>query len=117
MSGARPGRPQGSLDLGLTDGVWVMMQECWDSSDRRWSISRIVSYLESSIAPTAMLLVGSDARIGPESGPAITSQTESGVVQPGRWNKLLRRLDQLFRTSPIWKAIPGTGSRLHKGRL
>jgi hypothetical protein len=83
MSGARPNRPCGGLGLGLTDGVWKMMQECWDSSDRRWTISCIVSYLESSVTPTAMA-AGSDGRTEPESYPASAYEPESGGVPPSR---------------------------------
>lgn len=84
ISGARPDRPHGSLELGLTDNVWTMMQECWDSSDRRWTISRIVSCLDSPIAPTEEML---------------------GFLRQKRRDRLLRRLNQLFHTSSIDRAI------------
>ena len=117
MSGARPNRPQGSLDLGLTDGVWAMMEECWDTSDRRWSISRIVAYLEASITSTAKMF-GPSGRIEPESSPTNPSQTESMVIQSIGWKKPLRRLSRLFRKSPIQRTIRriSMSSRLRKGR-
>jgi hypothetical protein len=90
MSGARPEKPLGSLDLGLTDGVWAMMQECWDNAGRRWTISRIVSYLESLIA----LATVRDERTEPEPE----------VARPKGRDKLLRRVHQLFRTSPTKRA-------------
>jgi len=30
LKGERPERPPNSLDLGLTDTVWGMVQACWD---------------------------------------------------------------------------------------
>lgn len=94
MSDARPDRPLGGLDLGLTDGVWAMMQECWDSGDRRWTISRIVSYLEPLIAPTMERVGESDERTKPEPE----------VARPKGRKNLLRRVSELFRTSPTKRA-------------
>ncbi|KAF9646439.1 kinase-like protein [Thelephora ganbajun] len=106
MSGARPNRPQSSLDLGLTDGIWRMVQECWSGSDHRWTISCIVSCLESSIAPTPKM-VGSDERtelqrpvssaLALRDGSAGASEPESEGIRPNRRKKLFRRLNQLFR--------------------
>jgi len=106
MSGTRPDRPLDGLGLGLTDGIWRMMQECWGSSDRRWTISHIVSHLESSIAPTVKG-VGLDEQIEPpgqlSSAPVphddtpSASEPESKAAQPGRRKNCFRRLGQWFR--------------------
>ena len=112
ISGARPNRPQGSLDLGLTDGVWTLMQECWDTSDRRWTISRIVSYLESAIAPTAKEVVLG----GLESRPTSASKARSGVAHPSRLGKLFHGLDQFFCVSSTQRKTLKTGSWLRKAR-
>jgi hypothetical protein len=108
VSGARPGRPRGSLGLGLTDGIWKMMQECWGSSDRRWTISCIVSHLELSIAPTVRA-AGPDERAAarrpaftpvPRNVPSSASQPESEtrVTRPNCGRNFLRKLDRLFRS-------------------
>ena len=103
MSGARPDRPQGGLDLGLTDSVWGMIQAGWGSSDRRWTISRIVSSLEASITPTAK----SDGRTGPQrpvlstvvlqGASASAPEPDSEAARPNRRKKVFRKLKRLFR--------------------
>jgi hypothetical protein len=110
MSGARPNRPQGSLDLGLTDSVWGMIQACWGNSDRRWTISRIVSSLESSITPTAkeVKAVKSDERTEPQrqvfstlvppGGSASAPKPDSEAARLNRRKKVFRKLKRLFRT-------------------
>jgi hypothetical protein len=110
MSGARPNRPQGSLDLGLTDSVWGMIQACWGSSDRRWTISRIVSSLESSITPTAkeVKAVKSDERTEPQrqvfstlvppGASASAPKPDSEAARLNRRKKVFRKLKRLFRT-------------------
>ncbi|KAF9781204.1 kinase-like domain-containing protein [Thelephora terrestris] len=108
ISGARPDRPHVGPERGLTDGVWAMMQECWDSGDRRWTISSIVSHLEWSIASTGEM-VGLDEH---ESGCAGAS--EPGVARQRFRNKLLRGLKQLFCPSPI---VTMKGGRSQKGRF
>ena len=82
------------------------MQECWGSSDRRWTISHIVSCLESSIAPTVKG-VGSDDQIEPPSqvssalvpydGTPSASEPESELAQPDRRKIGFRKLGQWFR--------------------
>ena len=92
------------MGLGLTDGIWRMMQECWGGSDRRWTISRIVSCLESLVAPTVKM-VGSDERAGaqgqaftlvPHSGSPSGSGPELEVIRPNRRKNFFRKLNQLF---------------------
>lgn len=105
MSGTRPKRPHGGLGLGLTDSIWKMMQECWGSSDRRWTISRIVSCLESLIAPTVKT-VGSDERTEGRNqaftlilhnGSSSTPKPGSEVARLSRRESVFRKMNRLFR--------------------
>lgn len=82
------------------------MQECWGSSDRRWTISRIVSYLEALIAPTALKVVGSDERtegrnqfftLAPHSGSPSASEPGPEVTRPNYRKSIFRKLNRLFR--------------------
>ena len=84
------------------------MQECWGSSDRRWTISRIVSYLESVVAPTVKV-VGSDERtegrnraftLLPHGGSSSASEPGSEVTRPNLRKGIFRKLNQLFRICP-----------------
>jgi len=82
------------------------MQDCWDSGDRRWTISSIVSCLESSIAPMVKM-VESDERtelqsqvftaLVPHSGYTSAFEPEPEGVRPNRREFFFRKLNQLFR--------------------
>lgn len=84
------------------------MQECWGSSDRRWIISRIVSYLESLVGST-VTVVGSDERtegrnqaftLVPHGGLSSASEPGSEVTRPNPRKSAFRKLNRLFRMCP-----------------
>ena len=112
MSGARPNRPQRGLDLGLTDSVWSMMQECWGNVDRRWTISCVVLRLESLIASAAKM-TGSDGR----TEPASASEPESGIIHSSRRSKVFHKLIRFLHATPIPGRVPRTNGQSYMGRF
>jgi len=56
VNGARPCRPLGSLPLGLCDGMWKLVQSCWEHDQgERPDISFVLNRLRE-IAPGISLL-------------------------------------------------------------
>lgn len=51
MKGDRPPRPLESSRLGLSDGIWALMQKCWDQHfERRPSIEDVVRIMENEVS-------------------------------------------------------------------
>ena len=49
-AGGRPERPSDTLDLGLSDDVWSMMELCWHHQcDERPKIGKVLAHLESIV--------------------------------------------------------------------
>jgi hypothetical protein len=51
LNGERPARPEGTQTIGLTDGVWKMVEGCWGQYPRsRLRIFQVVSALQKAAA-------------------------------------------------------------------
>ena len=52
MEGTRPERPENTLELGLSDEVWDMMQKCWSAEPTgRPKTSEVVRQLAWLVEP------------------------------------------------------------------
>jgi hypothetical protein len=48
INGERPSRPEGSLELGLTDDIWELVQKCWrHDRETRPQISFVLNRLRA----------------------------------------------------------------------
>ena len=64
LGGARPSKPTNALELGLSDKVWKLLEDCWQSERRLRPSARDVLGRVKSAASTCGMLppVGSVAQ-------------------------------------------------------
>ena len=52
LRGERPGRPRGAEGASFTDGIWGMLQRCWNPQPSKWiSAETVLLVLEGSPSP------------------------------------------------------------------
>ena len=56
LGGVRPSKPPNAPDLGLTDKVWKLLEECWlMSSDRRPLVRDVLGRVKSAASACGIL--------------------------------------------------------------
>ena len=49
LGGVRPPKPTNALDLGLSDKVWTLLEDCWQiERERRPPVQEVLVYVKSS---------------------------------------------------------------------
>jgi serine/threonine protein kinase len=119
-AGHRPERPSGAVDLGLSDGLWDLVQACWKSNkNERPDISYVIDRLRDLIPGLSLLERLTDFDASSESSMrilqhALDSPADVRFAMRLRGQDAQRIIDILDQAMHSTQAHPGIVEKFHR---